>query len=316
MNPLHQFAIALVVLLIGWLIFLALVRQIAGRRWANIIEAIRGVLFWTVLWLLFSVYAYLLQATTLSKLTRSEIVGFGEPWLSFIHQTTHLTTPYIMAFLLMVFAAAGGFLVATNLDILLGLLGLSSQWANLTGEQRAGFVQNLVSSIAFIIMGLVMVWPDALVFALRWAMDVGEVEKELQGASSIASLICRGYFLGFIALSWIVHRKYRQFLIAARIEEPETEQNAQAPSRISQQTPSLPSETALSEIERSQTPTERMNQRMWQTVLQGGNGSEQRPTYGGQFPDIPVITTDQSPQDGAEETVLPEHFDPFRTRRR
>lgn len=277
-------------------------------------EAIRGVLFWSVPWLLFSVYAYLLQATTLSKLTRSEIAGFGEPWLSFIHQTIHLTTPYIMAFLLMVFAAAGGFLVATNLDTLLGLLGLSSQWGNLTVEQRAGFIQNLISSLIFIAAGLIMVWSDARVFALRWAMDVGEVETEVQGASSIASLICWGYFLGFIFLSWILHRKYRQFLIAARIEEPEAEQNAQ-PSRISQQMSSR-SETALSEIERSQPTADLPNQRTWRIVPQGDNGNEQRPIDNGQFPDIPVITTDPLPQDSAEETVLPEHFDPFRARRR
>lgn len=83
MNPLHQFALALVVLIVAGSLFLVIVRQVAGRRWAAILEAIRGLLFWSIAWILFTIWAYFLQATTLAKLTRPEMVGWGEPWLSF-----------------------------------------------------------------------------------------------------------------------------------------------------------------------------------------------------------------------------------------
>lgn len=320
MNPLHLFAIALVILMFVGLIFLALVRQLAGRRWASILEAIRGLLFWGVIWILFSIWAYLLQATTLAKLTRPELIGIGEPWFPFL-QVFQLTTPYVMAFILMIFAAAGGFLVATHFDIILGLIGLSNQWGNLSPSERTVFVQNLISSIIFIAAGLVMVYADSCVFALRWAMDVGEVESEFLGVSFIADLIRWGYFLGFVVLSWIVHRKYRQFLIAARIEEPEVievipeEQHIQeSPFPISQQAqPSVPIRQDGAAISRGAQQFFASSSHQFEQPNQtfGNDEEKQRPSFV-EFEAVPV----GSGNFDSDEEVLPEHLNPFGNRRR
>jgi hypothetical protein len=301
MNAWHSFAIALVLSMVGGLFFLVVVRELLGARWARILEAMRGLIFWSVPWVILTAYAYLLQATTLGKLTRSELVGMGEPWFAFIHQTIQMTTPYVMAGILTFLAAAGGFLVATHLDMLLALIGLVSQGTKMSPEEQAGLIPNLISSLIFILAGMVMIWVDARVFSLRWALDIAELETELQGVPMIARLICWGYFLGFILLSWILHRKYRQFLDAINMDEDE---GREAPRRETpQQLPPTREETIAPEIRRRRTPS-------------SDDGEGQRiPVPQELMVEFPVIP-EQLPSDGNnEEAVLPEHFDPFQTRR-
>jgi hypothetical protein len=299
MNAWHSFAIALVLSMVGGLFFLAVVRELLGARWARILEAMRGLIFWSVPWVILTVYAYLLQATTLSKLTRSELVGIGESWFAFIHQTIPMTTPYVMAGILTFWAAAGGFLVATHLDVLLALIGLVSQGTKMSPEERAGLIQNFISSLIFIVAGIVMILVDAHVFSLRWAMDIAEIETELQGVSMIARLICWGYFLGYILLSWILHRKYRQFLDAINIDE---DGGREAPRRETpQQVTPTREEAVMPEAHRRRIPSP-------------DNGEGQRiPVPQEPMVEFPVIP-EQLPSDGDEEVVLPEHFDPFQTR--
>jgi len=319
MNPLHQFALALVVLIVAGSLFLAIVRQVAGRRWAAILEAIRGLLFWSIAWILFTIWAYFLQATTLAKLTRPEPIGLGEHLLSFLHQGVHLTTPYVMAFILMLFAAAGGFLVATHLDIILGLIGLATRWNDLSPYERAGFVQNLFASIIFTLIGLVMVYADACVFSLRWAMDISEIETEVRGVPLIANLIRWGYFLGFIALSWIVHRKYRQFLLATRIEEPEEEeQNVRMTTRVSQQASTSTQLQQGSIVTRETEGAQQFvgspfsNRQSEQPMRVSRNDGSEGILEG---IDIPAIEAGNG-SDGIDgEDVLPEHLNPFGRRR-
>jgi uncharacterized membrane protein (DUF485 family) len=301
MNAWHSFAIALVLSMVGGLFFLVVVRELLGARWARILEAMRGLIFWSVPWVILTAYAYLLQATTLGKLTRSELVGMGEPWFAFIHQTIQMTTPYVMAGILTFLAAAGGFLVATHLDMLLALIGLVSQGTKMSPEEQAGLIPNLISSLIFILAGMVMIWVDARVFSLRWALDIAELETELQGVPMIARLICWGYFLGFILLSWILHRKYRQFLDAINMDEDE---GREAPRRETpQQLPPTREETIAPEIRRRRTPS-------------SDNGEGQRiPVPQEPMVEFPVLP-EQLPSDGNnEEAVLPEHLDPFQTRR-
>jgi hypothetical protein len=261
----------------------------------------RGLIFWGVPWVILTAYAYLLQATTLGKLTRSELVGMGEPWFAFIHQTIQMTTPYVMAGILTFLAAAGGFLVATHLDMLLALIGLVSQGTKMSPEEQAGLIPNLISSLIFILAGMVMIWVDARVFSLRWALDIAELETELQGVPMIARLICWGYFLGFILLSWILHRKYRQFLDAINMDEDE---GREAPRReMPQQLPPTHEEAVASET----------HQRL---ITSPDNGEGQRITIHREpMVEFPVLP-EQLPSDGNnEEAVLPEHLDPFQTRR-
>jgi hypothetical protein len=301
MNAWHSFAIALVLSMVGGLFFLVVVRELLGARWARILEAMRGLIFWGVPWVILTAYAYLLQATTLGKLTRSELVGMGEPWFAFIHQTIQMTTPYVMAGILTFLAAAGGFLVATHLDMLLALIGLVSQGTKMSPEEQAGLIPNLVSSLIFILAGMVMIWVDARVFSLRWALDIAELETELQGVPMIARLICWGYFLGFILLSWILHRKYRQFLDAINMDEDE---GREAPRReMPQQLPPTHEEAVASET----------HQRL---ITSPDNGEGQRITIHREpMVEFPVLP-EQLPSDGNnEEAVLPEHLDPFQTRR-
>jgi hypothetical protein len=301
MNAWHSFAIALVLSMVGGLFFLVVVRELLGARWARILEAMRGLIFWSVPWVILTAYAYLLQATTLGKLTRSELVGMGEPWFAFIHQTIQMTTPYVMAGILTFLAAAGGFLVATHLDMLLALIGLVSQGTKMSPEEQAGLIPNLISSLIFILAGMVMIWVDARVFSLRWALDIAELETELQGVPMIARLICWGYFLGFILLSWILHRKYRQFLDAINMDEDE---GREAPRRETpQQLPPTREETIAPEIRRRRTPS-------------SDDGEGQRiPVPREPMVEFPVLP-EQLPSDGNnEEAVLPEHLDPFQTRR-
>jgi hypothetical protein len=301
MNAWHSFAIALVLSMVGGLFFLVVVRELLGARWARILEAMRGLIFWSVPWVILTAYAYLLQATTLGKLTRSELVGMGEPWLAFIHQTIQMTTPNVMAGILTFLAAAGGFLVATHFDMLLALIGLVSR-GKMSPEEQAGLVPNLILSLIFILAGMFMIWVDARVFSLRWAMDVAEIETELQGVSMIARLICWGYFLGFILLSWILHRKYRQLLDAINIDDED--EGREAPRRETpQQLPPTREETIAPEIRRRRTPSP-------------DDGEGQRiPVPQESMVEFPVIP-EQLPSDGNnEEAVLPEHFDPFQTRR-
>jgi hypothetical protein len=303
MNALHSFAIALVLSMVVGLFFLAAVRELLGARWARILEAMRGLIFWSVPWVILTAYAYLLQATTLGKLTRSELVGMGEPWLAFIHQTIQMTTPNVMAGILTFLAAAGGFLVATHFDMLLALIGLVSR-GKMSQEERAGLVPNLISSLIFILAGMFMIWVDARVFSLRWAMDVAEIETELQGVSMIARLICWGYFLGFILLSWILHRKYRQFLDAINIDEIDEDEGREAPRRETPQQVTPTHEEAVA------PETHR------RLITSPDNGEGQRITIHREpMVEFPVIP-EQLPSDGNnEEAVLPEHFDPFQTRR-
>jgi uncharacterized membrane protein (DUF485 family) len=301
MNAWHSFAIALVLSMVGGLFFLVVVRELLGARWARILEAMRGLIFWSVPWVILTAYAYLLQATTLGKLTRSELVGMGEPWFAFIHQTIQMTTPYVMAGILTFLAAAGGFLVATHLDMLLALIGLVSQGTKMSPEEQAGLIPNLISSLIFILAGMVMIWVDARVFSLRWALDIAELETELQGVPMIARLICWGYFLGFILLSWILHRKYRQFLDAINMDEDE---GREAPRReMPQQLPPTHEEAVASET----------HQRL---ITSPDNGEGQRITIHREpMVEFPVLP-EQLPSDGNnEEAVLPEHLDPFQTRR-
>jgi hypothetical protein len=301
MNAWHSFAIALVLSMVGGLFFLVVVRELLGVRWARILEAMRGLIFWSVPWVTLTAYAYLLQATTLGKLTRSELVGMGEPWFAFIHQTIPMTTPYVMAGILTFLAAAGGFLVATHLDMLLALIGLVSQGTKMSPEEQAGLIPNLISSLIFILAGMVMIWVDARVFSLRWALDIAELETELQGVPMIARLICWGYFLGFILLSWILHRKYRQFLDAINMDEDE---GREAPRReMPQQLPPTHEEAVASETHR-------------RLITSPDNGEGQRITIHREpMVEFPVIP-EQLPSDGNnEEAVLPEHLDPFQTRR-
>jgi hypothetical protein len=301
MNAWHSFAIALVLSMVGGLFFLVVVRELLGARWARILEAMRGLIFWGVPWVILTAYAYLLQATTLGKLTRSELVGMGEPWFAFIHQTIQMTTPYVMAGILTFLAAAGGFLVATHLDMLLALIGLVSQGTKMSPEEQAGLIPNLISSLIFILAGMVMIWVDARVFSLRWALDIAELETELQGVPMIARLICWGYFLGFILLSWILHRKYRQFLDAINMDEDE---GREAPRReMPQQLPPTHEEAVASETHR-------------RLITSPDNGEGQRITIHREpMVEFPVLP-EQLPSDGNnEEAVLPEHLDPFQTRR-
>jgi len=283
-----------------------------GARWARILEAMRGVIFWSVPWVILTIYAYLLQATTLSKLTRPEVIGMGESWFTFIHQNIPLTTPNVMAGILTFLAAAGGFLVATHLDVLLALIGLVGQGTQMSPEEKAGLIQNLISSLIFIIAGMVMLWVDARVFSLRWALDTSEIEGEIPGVSTVVRLICWGYFSGFILLSWILHRKYRQFLDAIGMEEEDEQgelpvrETPQQRARARERRVVMPRQQTFDrEEENSQTPQQR--------ISSPSNGEGQH-VFIPPEPDFPVIP-EQLPSDGDEEAVLPEHFDPFRTRR-
>ena len=318
MNPWHSFAITLILSMVIGLFFLAAVRELLGARWARILEAMRGLIFWSVPWVILTTYAYFLQATTLVKLTRSEVIGMGEPWFTFIHQGIPLTTPYLMAGILTFLAAAGGFLVATHLDVLLAIIGLLSR-ERMSPEEQAALIQNLISSLLFVLAGMVMIWVDSRVFSLRWAMDISEIEMELQGVPIIVRLICWGYFLGFILLSWILHRKYRQFLDAIggmdedqeppvrETSQPRTSARIEERRVVFQETPHQQTsnrEEAIPQIPRQRipSPSNREGQRIF---------ISQEPIV----EDFPVIP-EQLPSDGDEEAVLPQHFDPFSTRRR
>jgi hypothetical protein len=117
----------------------------------------------------------------------------------------------------------------------------------------------------------------------------------------IARLICWGYFLGFILLSWILHRKYRQFLDAINMDEDE---GREAPRRETpQQLPPTHEEAVASETHR-------------RLITSPDNGEGQRITIHREpMVEFPVLP-EQLPSDGNnEEAVLPEHLDPFQTRR-
>lgn len=222
MSSLHVAVLGLLLIIFTYLFVVAFIARLVGGRWARILLAINGVVFWTTAWVLFTAYSYLLQATTLSKLVRNEIVGFGEPLLAPILKGVQMTSPYIMAGILVIFAMAGGLIAAHQIGLLLGILGLSLSPRSERDERvLPQLIQNIPFSVAWLIVGLLMVWVDASVFALRWAVDVAEVETEVQGAAHIADLIRWGYFLGFTVLAWIVERKFQQFLTAAGVQEVE-----------------------------------------------------------------------------------------------
>ena len=311
MNAWHSFAVTLILSVAVGLLFLAIVRQSVSARWARILEAIRGVVFWSVPWIILTSYAYFLQATTLGKLTRSELITV-EPWFTFIHQSIPLTTPYVMAGILTFLAAAGGFSVATHIDILLALIGLMGQGTRMSPEQKAGLIQNLVSSLIFIIAGIVMIWVDARVFSLRWIIDTSEIEKEIQGVSTVVHLICWGYFSGFILLSWILHRKYRQFLDAIGMEEEDEQREPPVRETPQQRTRARERRVVMSR-QQNLDREEEISPTPWRRIPSPSNREGQGVPIPSE-PDFPVIP-EQFPSNGDEEAVLPEHFDPFRTRR-
>lgn len=310
MTEFHQFGIALVGATFLCLFFLAILRRIVGGSWARTVERIAGVIFWSSALAFLVAYAYLLQASTLNRLIRSEIVP-EEPWFAFLHQRTILTTPTVMAGILTFFAVLGGFLFAYYFDVLLSLIGFGFQWSNLSVAQRAAWVQQLVSCLVLITVGLLLVLADAKVFAFRWAYDLKTLEEQIGWEVPIARLVEFAYLAGMLFFTFVIHRKYCQFQEAAGLLP--TDEKAQPQVRVralSSQTQRSRSTASISTQDNGDQPFERQNV---QQIVTNESAQSQRfnsPTQSFDY------FENQQDEDGERVEVLPEHFNPFATRRR
>ncbi len=304
MNEFHWFAIALVVTTFIALFVLAALRYVAGRYWARTVESIAGVMFWLSALVLLAAYAYLLQASTLNRLIRSEIVP-EEPWFAFLHQATILMTPTVMSGILTLFAIVGGFLFAHYLDVLFSLIGYGLQWSNLSREERSAWVQKLVECLLLIPVGLLLVWADAKVFAFRWAYDLSTLEERIGWEASIAHVLQYAYFAGMLFITFVLHRKYRQYQEAAGLLPIEgQEEQPQARTRVSP--PQLQQRTTVPSENQGGINGDHEGGRI--VVVSPPTGERTPPNQ----PDGRII--DDFSEDDNE--VLSVHFDPFATRRR